>query len=237
MLRGSCFDLLLYMRLVIRMARPSRQLDLKLIQVGKRMLPEVGVSGMSVRRVAQKARVNLGMFHYHFGSRDEFIRRVLQDVYEDFFSELSETWMAVQSQDPVVRLRCLLLALGDLAIRNRRLVLSLLRDIFNGETLAFEFVLANLPRHLALLKAAIEQCQAIGAVRADLTVEQIIVICASTMANPGIVVTALERLRKGAAAVGEDFLSPEFVQARVEMILHGLQPHLNTPPKERSMYV
>jgi len=48
------------------MSRPSKNTDKLLIQAGRRLLPETGVSGLSLRRGAQEAGVNLGMFPYYF---------------------------------------------------------------------------------------------------------------------------------------------------------------------------
>jgi AcrR family transcriptional regulator len=33
------------------------------------LLPQTGCAGLSVRKVAERAGINLGMFHYHFKSR------------------------------------------------------------------------------------------------------------------------------------------------------------------------
>ena len=65
--------------------RPSKNTDKEFIEVALEMLPETGCSGLSLRVIAKKAKVNLGMFYYHFGSKKEFIRVVLQEVYERFF--------------------------------------------------------------------------------------------------------------------------------------------------------
>ncbi|HVE13339.1 MAG TPA: TetR/AcrR family transcriptional regulator, partial [Elusimicrobiota bacterium] len=66
------------------MPRPSRNLDRKLLDAARALLPKSGFSGLNVREVIRKAGVNAGMFHYHFKSRDAFLRRVLEEVYEDF---------------------------------------------------------------------------------------------------------------------------------------------------------
>ena len=60
------------------MTRPSRNQDQLLIQAAKRLLPEMGISGMSLQRIADECGVNLGMFHYHFKTKDAFIRKVLE---------------------------------------------------------------------------------------------------------------------------------------------------------------
>ena len=70
------------------MPRPSRNLDRALLAAGRELFPARGCAGLSVREVADAAGVNLGMFHYHFKSREAFLRALLQSVYEDLSSEL-----------------------------------------------------------------------------------------------------------------------------------------------------
>src|SRR6187399_656329 len=67
------------------MARPSRNLDRALLAAGRALLPEVGCAGLTIRQVAEVAGVNIGMFHYHFKTREAFLRAVLQSVYEEMF--------------------------------------------------------------------------------------------------------------------------------------------------------
>ena len=60
--------------------RPSRNLDRALLAAGRELFPSRGCPGLTVREVAEAAGVNLGMFHYHFKSREAFLRALLQSV-------------------------------------------------------------------------------------------------------------------------------------------------------------
>ena len=71
------------------MPRPSQNVDQRLLDAGLELLPLTGCAGLSVRRLTEHAGVNLGMFHYHFKSKDNFIRAVLQRTYEAMFSALT----------------------------------------------------------------------------------------------------------------------------------------------------
>ena len=46
------------------MTRPSQNTDWRLIRAGRELLPEPGITGLSLRREADRAGVNLGMFHW-----------------------------------------------------------------------------------------------------------------------------------------------------------------------------
>ena len=62
------------------MPRPSRNIDQLLIAAALELLPNAGTSVLTIRQVCQHAGVNLGMFHYHFKTRDVFLRAVLRLV-------------------------------------------------------------------------------------------------------------------------------------------------------------
>ncbi len=70
------------------MARPSRNLDRALLAAGSELFPVHGCAGLTIRQVADAAGVNIGMFHYHFGSREAFLRALLQQTYEGMFADL-----------------------------------------------------------------------------------------------------------------------------------------------------
>ena len=55
------------------MTRPSQNIDQRLLEAGRRLLPDLGCAALSVRRLAAEAGVNAGMFHYHFRTKDVFL--------------------------------------------------------------------------------------------------------------------------------------------------------------------
>ena len=71
------------------MPRPSRNLDRVLLAAGRELLARRGCAALSVREVAHAAGVNLGMFHYHFKTREVFLKTLLQQTYEDMFARLT----------------------------------------------------------------------------------------------------------------------------------------------------
>jgi AcrR family transcriptional regulator len=145
------------------MSRPSRNTDKLLIQAGRKLLPETGVSGLTLRRVAAAAKVNLGMFHYHFGSKREFARRVLQEIYEDFFKDFS---MESGGTAPALEhLRRALNALARFARDNRKLLLAIVRDVLEGEVEVTRFAKANIPRHVGIISGLVEECQRQGGLK------------------------------------------------------------------------
>jgi len=62
------------------MARPSQNIDKKLIEVGKKKLLERGISKLSVRAICIETKVNLGMFYYYFKTKENYVKILLQTL-------------------------------------------------------------------------------------------------------------------------------------------------------------
>src|SRR5260221_7973961 len=137
--------------------RPSRNVDQLLIQAGHELLPQTGVRGLSIRQVTERAGVNLGMFHYHFKTKDVFVRAILEQKYNDMFATLeTETH---RSESVVDNLRAAANVLARFARDNRKLLVKLLNDALGGEAVAQEFLKANIPRHIQVVVALMVQAQ------------------------------------------------------------------------------
>ncbi len=145
------------------MVRPSRNIDQLLLQAGHELLPETGVRGLSIRQVAEHAGVNPGMFHYHFKTKDVFVRALLEDRYNAMFSNLELA--AHRFPSALENLRAATNILGRFARDNRVLLVRLLNDAFAGERVVMEFLRANLPRHLGVLTSLIAQAQKEGVLK------------------------------------------------------------------------
>src|SRR6188472_1662401 len=97
--------------------RPSRNLDRALLAAGRALFPTRGCSGLAIREVADAAGVNLGMFHYHFKSREAYLRALLQTMYEEMYSQL--TYQADDKLGPMEALRGALRFMGRFVRANR----------------------------------------------------------------------------------------------------------------------
>ena len=206
------------------MARPSQNTDARLIKAARQLLPETGCSKLNLRQVAAKARVNLGMFHYHFKTKEQFLRHVLQQVYEEFFKELQLE--AAHYPSPIENLRASLLVFARFARDNRRLIFALMRDAMNGERVAQDFLRANLHRHIEILIGLIRRCQAQGRFK-GLAPANVLVTLISSMNMPSIVSELAQRARGFPASLREvlqaDVLSDDALESRIAFLLRGAQ--------------
>lgn len=139
------------------MPRPSRNIEQALLLSGRALYAERGCAKLSVRALTEHAGVNLGMFHYHFKTKDEFLRELLAGIYEEMFAQLSEG--VAQSGPPLARLREALMLLATFVRSHVQILGRVIADAAAGEKVAIEFMRANAPRHLQLLLGLMQQAE------------------------------------------------------------------------------
>lgn len=125
------------------MPRKSKNLDKKMLRVGATMLRQKGAAALSVREVAKKAGVNLGMFNYYFKDKNEFIRTILEDAYSPFIAELRE--------NQTDNLEEVLYSMAKFSRNHHQTVLSLLGDAHAGEKNVVRFLQKYFTTHFAIL--------------------------------------------------------------------------------------
>lgn len=207
------------------MARPSHNLDVKLVAAAREMLPDAGLSGLKIRDVARRAGVNPGMFHYHFKTQEAFRRRIVQDVYEDFLTSFVEA--AEGPGGARARLRRVLVAVARFARDNRVFYTLMIRELLNAQPDMSGFAKENFPRHAAVLMKLLEECRREGVVR-SLPMPMLAAFAMGSMCLPNVLVTALERngVRKLAgqplSGLARAMLSDELIEVRADMVLAGL---------------
>ncbi len=203
------------------MSRPSRNVDALLLTAGRELYPATGAAGLSIRKVADRAKVNLGMFHYHFRTKEQFVRQLLQAIYDEMFASLE---LAASAGPPVEALRAALNVLGRFGRDNGRLLRRLIADALAGEAVALEFLRANMPRHVRVMVALIAAAQENGTLR-RMPVPQAVAFLAGSVAAPILIGGAIaERalvpaLTLDLAAV---IASDAAIAERVECALVGL---------------
>ncbi|HLG46564.1 MAG TPA: TetR/AcrR family transcriptional regulator [Reyranella sp.] len=83
----------------------------RLIEVAKRLYQEHGSEHVTVRRIAAAAKIEAGSIYYHFSSRDEIMRAVLESgvggARDEVMQAIAE---AGEHSPPLVRLRAALVA-------------------------------------------------------------------------------------------------------------------------------
>src|SRR4249919_3062466 len=200
--------------------RPSRNLDRALLAAGRGLFPARGCAGLTVREVADAAGVNLGMFHYHFKSREAFLRALLQSLYEDMYSQL--TFEADEKLGPMEALRAALRFMGRFVRANRPIMARILGDALCGDPIAVEFMRKNFPRHLGVILRLIELAQAEGHIK-PMPPPQAMGLCAGGLAMPilvgGAVADSGALGPAGSKMITEALLSDAALDQRIELAL------------------
>ena len=207
------------------MGRPPSGTDLKLKAAGRRLLQEKGITGLSVREACRLAGVNTGMFHYYFGSKEEFLKTILKEMYAGFMLKLrTETAVA---GGPREKLKSTLVAVGRFAREIRKAAPMLLADLAHGKKEAFLFVSGNFTEHVKYLSALAKECRPRSAVKGH-SIPYIVGALIPVMVFPVIMGGIMER--NGVKGLGgikmedllEEFLSEEGINARAEIALRGI---------------
>ena len=205
------------------MPRPSQDQDQALLAAGAALYPELGCAGLSVRRVADAAGVNPAMVHYHFGSKDAFLRALLQRHYEDMFGALS-----LNSQgeaDVMERLAAALMGVARFVREHRPLIARVWADAQAGQAVAQDFLRANAPRHLGVLIALLQEAQALDRLPPRPLLTRFSFLMGAVIA-PLILVGGMKSIAAVPvallAAVDEEVLSDAALQRRIEWALLGL---------------
>ena len=214
------------------MPRPSRNLDQALLAAGRELFPARGCAGMSIREVAEAAGVNLGMFHYHFKTREAFLRALMQHGYEAMFATLSLE--ISRPTDTAGTLRYALRAIARFVRDNRRFLARVLADALSGEPCARDFLRDNLPRHLGVLRALIAQGQNEG-VFAQIALPQALGVCAGALAMPilagGAMIDSGELEPATAKMLEASVLGNDAIDQRIELAMKAISRSSDAPAK------
>lgn len=207
------------------MARPSQHIDRALLAAGRALYPQCGCAGLSVRALAEHAGVNPAMFHYHFESKNDFLRTLLQQQYDEMFVGLDHD--AAAGGPAIERLR---VALGGLArfVRDHRPVVARIwSDAAAGEAVARDFMRANAPRHVSLLMQLLAQAEREGSIAALPPVQRLSFVMGSVVA-PLVIVSGLLALGitpgPPPREIEAQVLADRAIARRVDLALAALRP-------------
>ncbi|HAH31400.1 MAG TPA: hypothetical protein DCL44_03695 [Elusimicrobia bacterium] len=207
------------------MARPPSGTDLKLKAAGRKLLQEKGITGLGVREACRLAGVNTGMFHYYFGSKDEFLKTVLKEMYAEFM--LNFTAGVSITGTPRDRLKNALVEIGKFARGVRNAAPMIFADLAHGKKEAFAFVSGNFTEHIKHVSALVEECRPGSAVKVR-SGPYIVMALLPVMIFPVLIGSVLER--NGVTSIGgrsleklrEEIFSDAGIAGRAEIALRGI---------------
>ncbi len=206
------------------MSRPSQNLDKLLIEVGKQMICEGGISDLSIRQLCSRAGVNPGMFKYHFDNRVKFLRIVHDELYDEFFNFIQDA--ADQEEKAVDKLRSCLLAMAKKCREETGLFAALLRDHINGK---LEEILPKeemVPKDLMLILQLINASKSEGSICPEISEFQAAALLIPSTLIPILIEKDFQEItNKSPSPIGQiNFSSEKACTERLDIVLKGLKP-------------
>ena len=207
------------------MGRPPSGTDLKLKAAGRKLLQEKGITGLTVREACRVAGVNTGMFHYYFGSKEEFLKEVLKEMYAEFM--LSFKAGVAVAGTPRERLKNALVEVGKFARSVRSVAPMIFADLAHGKKEAFAFVRGNFTEHVQQIAALTAECRPASSVQ-NRSIPFIISALVSVMVFPMLVSGVFERngvkVLHGLpiADVHDELFSESGIMERAEIAVRGI---------------
>ncbi len=206
------------------MPRPASGTDRRLLQAGTALVREKGLYGLTVRETCRLAGVNTGMFHYYFGSKDEFQKAVMRDVYDRFMVKFRAG--AAVGRTPRERLKNALIELGKFVRDIKGAAPLLFADMAYGKKETFRFLSANFTGHMKLIAGLARECLPDSAERGR-SVPFFAASVVPIMIFPVIIDGVLRR--NGVKKIGEfdlssleeEILSDSGIEERAEIAVRG----------------
>lgn len=198
---------------------------MKLKTAGRKLLQEKGITGLTVREACRVAGVNTGMFHYYFGSKDEFLKAVLKEIYAEFM--LNFKARVAVAGTPRARLKNALAELGKFALGIRNVAPMMFADLAHGKKEAFAFVSGNFTEHIEQLAALAAECRPGSAVK-DRSIPFLIAAMVPVMIFPVLMLGVLERngvknlSGQSLEELRKEMFSDSGIAARAEIALRGI---------------
>ena len=207
------------------MARPPSGTDAKIKAAGRRLLQEKGLAGFSLREACREAGVNAGMCGYYFGSKDEFVRSVMTEMYAEFMLHFKAGVSAAGT--PRERLKSALGEVGRFAVGIRKAAPGIFADLAQGKKEAFDFFSGNFTEHLVQVAQLAAECRPASAVKGR-SLPFMVSALLPQMVFPVIVGGIMER--NGVRAAGgvplkdalAEVFSDEGIAERAEIALRGI---------------
>jgi AcrR family transcriptional regulator len=210
------------------MSRNPGNADRLMLEAAKEIICKEGCSGLRIRELVKKAGVNLGMFHYHFQTKERFKQAVLQEMYEVFFDKLTSA-SREKAPTAIAQLRNTLLAGGTFIRSKSEFYLAIFKDVLNGDPELIAFVELNIPRHMKVIRELVEKCQK---ERSMVTIPfpQIIAFLMTSANFPTLIGAVVRRHGKNRMSprafknYETAVLSDKAIAQRIDLALKGLSP-------------
>lgn len=157
----------------------------KIIKAAEEELLSNGYDGARMRSIAEKAKINKGLLHYYFKSKDALFRLVFKKVFQEIFSSLTK---AFDSDMPLFdKIEIAVNQFSDFIAKHPRLPFFILSEMNkNAEKHMERMRQANAEPPFLTLQNEIESNKKTGVVRSDYESKQFLLNMMSLILFPFI---------------------------------------------------
>lgn len=203
------------------MGRSPAGSDVKMIKAGAALAKAKGLNGFTVRQVCAKSKVNLGMFHYYFSTKENFDMAVLETIYSKMIENIKIN--VSPSVSPKENVRAILINIQEFIKENRVLLSSLGGDVLSGNKKTFKFIADNFTKHAEILLDELRRAQKSGLLAAPSAFDAFLLLMPS-VALPQVLLGLLSRLNvtlPGKVKIAAlNFMLEENASARINMLIN-----------------
>jgi AcrR family transcriptional regulator len=156
------------------MSRPSQNIDVKLIDLGKKRMIQCGIANLSIRSICVDAGINLGMFYYYFKTKENFVKV----LFESFNEDLRNYWRKESEgiSNPIEKLKKALFLTAYLIKEKRGIIENIFKDFDFRNKAYIQFMKEMHASWHIFYAALIETCKKNHSLDADMENDQIIAI-------------------------------------------------------------
>lgn len=173
------------------MGRLSLHTDQKLLACGMALARKKGLSGFSVRELCAKSKVNLGMFHYYFKTKERFDQEVLRAIYAQMMQDINIEISPHSS--PRKNTEHILKSIYVFVRKNRLLLSALAADILSGDKHTLQFIVQHFTEHVSVLLQQLRRAK-LTPLAAAMPIGSLAVTLVLPVALPQLFSGTLERL-------------------------------------------
>ncbi len=195
----------------------------KLIHAGIVLAKKQGLV-FTVRQLCAKSKVNLGLFHYYFQSKDNFDKVLLRTVYNQMLAQM--TLHVADTATPRENVEKILLGFHAFVRENRMFFSSLLGNCLSGNKKLLQFVTQNFTQHLSLISHELKRASLTERAQGQ-PLPGILALLAWPVVMPHILMGLLERLGTNAFPLQNVLLTQTLENekqfcARLQIVLDGI---------------
>ena len=206
----------------------NSKLDLReeLLKIGTQHFLKEGSNGISVRKIAEKGKVNLGSFVYHFENKENFIHELILRNYENFLSKFNvELNLANEKISEKEKLRFLFLQMAKIEPEFSEFIYRIFIETLQGNTYLIKIFKKNLPKHAAAIIAIIKSGQEKKEFRQDMSAVELMFICMVLTFMPQVLMRRLYAFMSASPInlIFEKFLSHASFEKRLDIALKGIK--------------